>query len=245
MSTDRRGFLKATISAGAFALAYSSALLAGEREAGSFPTPAPSRRFVLLRSPGDETFALAAADVGRRCLGAPAAEIDLDRRLIGNTARLHATLESYRGLALIGLMDDFRHVLLEESVRDLRGAVLCRGRHRGLSDVCVDSFHAFTTTARSSGIGAELTDALAHKSAEVIVQEHCCDGSPGTGGGSWDGGRMAATGPADSWGEALGAGLARMALGLWVPKPVLAQTERSTSLPRPQSRAFVSLVAQL
>jgi hypothetical protein len=244
VSADRREFLQATMTVGVFAFAHSSALLPADSEAASVPTVAPSR-FVLLRSSGDEAFALSAAEAGRRHLGAPPAEVALGSDLITDTARLHAILDSHRGLAMIGLMDDFTHILLEESVRGLHGAVVCRGRHRGVSSSCAASCHTFTTTARSSGVGAALAGALAHDGGDWLVQEDCCEGSQGAGYGSRRTRRIAPIGPANSWGEALGAALARMALGLWTPGPVLARAGRSTSPPHPQSRAFVSLVAQL
>ena len=244
MSADRREFLQATITVGVFAFACSSALLSGDSKAASDPTPTPNQ-FVLLRSSGDEAFALSAAEVGRHHLGAPAVEVALGRELMADTARLHGILESYRGLALIGLMDDFTHVLLEESVRDLHGGVLCRGRHRTVPSTWAASCHTFTSTARSSGIGAALTGALAHDGADLLVREDCREGSRGSGYGSRRTGRTAPIGPSNSWGEALGAAFARMALGLWTPGPVLARTGRSTSPPHPQSRTFVSLVAQL
>ncbi len=244
MSADRREFLQATMTVGVLACAYCSALLSADGETASVPTPAPGR-FVLLRSSGDEAFAHSAADIGRRYLGGPVAELVLGTALMADTARLHRILESHRGLALIGLMDDFTHILLEEAVRDLRAAVVCRGRHRGASSSCVVSCHAFTTTARSSGIGAVLGGALAHAGADLPVQEECCEGSQGTGHGSRRTGRIVPIGRANSWGEALGAAFAHMALGLWTPGPVLARAARSASSPDPQSRAFVSLVARL
>lgn len=200
---------------------------------------------MLLRSPGDEAFALSAAEVGRRHLGSPAAEVSLGAGLMADTARLRAILGSYRGVALIGLMDDFTHILLEESVRDLRGSILCRGRHRGLPDSAVASRHAFATTVRTRGVGAALAGAPAHDSRNLLVQEHCSDGSQGAGYGSRSTGRSVRIGWAASWGEALGAALARMALGLWIPGPVVARLGGDTSTLHPQSRAFVSLVAQL
>jgi hypothetical protein len=244
VSADRREFLQATMTVGMFAFAYSSVLLPAHSEAASAPTPAP-KRFVLLRSSGDEAFARSAAEAGRRHLGAPPAEVALGGELAADSARLHATLQSYRGLALIGLMDDFTHILFEESVRDFHGAVVCRGRHRAVSSSCAASCHTLTTTARSSGVGAALAGALAQDGADLLVQEDCCEGAQGAGYRSRRTGRIAPIGRTNSWGEALGAAFAHMALGLWTPRPIVARAGRGTSPPQPRSRAFVSLVAQL
>ena len=244
MSADRREFLRATTTVGLFAFAHSSALLPADSEAAPVATPATSG-FVLLRSSGDEAFALSAAEAGRRHLGAPPAEVALGGELMANTDRLHTSLESYRGLALIGLMDDFTHILLEESVRDLHGAVICRGRHRGVSSFCAASCHTFTTTARSRGVGTALAEALALDGTGMLVHEDCFEGSQRAAYRSRRTGRIVPIRRANSWGEALGAAFACMALGLWTPRPVVARAGGSTSPPHPQSRAFVSLVAQL
>ena len=241
MSLGRRQFLRGSLSTGALVFAVPLGLVA---EAGTLPDSAEHAvnsaglPIVILRCAGDEAFALPALAVANRYCRSPTHELPLHDGIVGAPGSLPALLEQYRGARLVGIMDDFTHVLVEETVRDLGGSVLCRGRHCGLTTSSVGSRHTFATTATTRGIGARIARAMLSDSADFLVQEHCA------GSAAADDMTLTPGEPA-SWAQALGASYALMAAGMWRNGPVLADERRGAAAAHPRSQTFVSLVAEI
>ncbi len=241
MSVRRRSFLQGSLSASVLLLAAPADLLMGRADAAGLPvrsTASGTRRILLLRSAGDDAFALPALEIALRNGYSPVESLVLSERLVGSPGAFTKVLSEYRGARLIGVMDDRTHTLLEETLRDLGGSVLCRGHHRGLLHEAAASRHAFMTTGATRGIGSALARALTAQSAEFLVQEHSLfdDGVEA---------RDALSLPAAPWAQVLGTSYALMAVGLWTAGPVRAEQRRGTAAEPPRSQAVVSLVAEV
>lgn len=241
MTVCRRHFLQGSLSAGALVFAAPSGLIAGEAAPAGLParsSVADGRRFLLLRSAGDDAFALPAMQVARRYGAYPVASLALSEKLAGAPSALQAILSQHRGMRLIGIMDDCTHSLLEETLRDLGGSILCRGRHRGLLNGATASRHSFTTTAATHGIGSAMASAMTANGTAFLVQEHshCEDALAPRGGLSL---------PAAPWPAVLGTSYALMVTGLWTVGPAIAEHRRGAVADHPRSDAFVSLVAEI
>ena len=241
MTVCRRHFLQGSLSAGALVFAAPSGLIAGEAPSAGVPARssiADMRRLLLLRSAGDDAFALPAMQVARRYGAYPVASLALSEQLAGDPAALRTILSQHRGVRLIGLMDDCTHSLVEETLRDLGGSIVCRGRHRGLLNEATASRHSFTTTAATHGIGSALASAMTANGTAFLVQEHShCevalvprDGLPL---------------PTAPWPAVLGTSYGLMVTGLWTAGPVIAEQRRGAVADNPRSDAFVSLVAEI
>jgi hypothetical protein len=241
MSVRRRDFLQGSLSASVLLLAAPAGLLMGKAAAAGIPVRSSNsgtRRILLLRSGGDDAFALPALQIALRNGFSPVESLVLSERLVGSPGAVTKVLSQYRGARLIGIMDDCTNTLLEEALRDLGGSMLCRGRHRGLLHEAAASRHAFTTTGATRGIGSTLARALTAHQAEFLVQEHSLfdDGVEARDAGSV---------PAARWPEVLGTSYALMAAGLWTAGRVRAELRRGTAAEPRRSQAFVSLVAEV
>jgi hypothetical protein len=196
------------------------------------------RRLLVLRSAGDDAFALPAMQIARRYGAYPVASLALSEKLAGTPSALRTILSQHRGVRLIGIMDDCTHSLLEETLRDLGGSILCRGRHRGLLNDATASRHSFTTTAATHGIGSAMASAMTANGTAFLVQEysHCEDALAPREGLSL---------PAAPWPAVLGTSYALMVTGLWTVGPAIAEQRRGAVADNPRSDAFVSLVAEI
>jgi hypothetical protein len=246
MSVRRRSFLQGSLSASVLLLAAPADLLMGRADAAGLPvrsTASGTRRILLLRSAGDDAFALPALEIALRNGYSPVESLVLSERLVGSPGAFTKVLSEYRGARLIGVMDDRTHTLLEETLRDLGGSVLCRGHHRGLLHEAAASRHAFMTTGATRGIGSALARALTAQRAEFLVQEYSLfdDGLADDGVEARD----ALSLPAAPWAQVLGTSYALMAVGLWTAGPVRAEQRRGTAAEPPRSQAFASLVAEV
>jgi hypothetical protein len=231
MSLGRRRFLQGSVSAGAVLLATPTGLLAEQTAAAGCP-------ILLLRSPDDEPFALPARRTAERCSLSSIGSLALAEKLVGTPGALRTALEAHRGKTLIGLMDDRTATLLEETVRDLGGSVWCRGQHRGMLRNGAASRHVFMTTAATRGIGSALAGTLRADAAAFLVREHAlCEDRGGA--------VQADSEPDAPWPAVLGASYARMAVGLWSPRPVIAELQRGMVADAPGSQPYVSLIAKI
>jgi hypothetical protein len=176
--------------------------------------------------------------IARRYGAHPVASLALGEKLVGAPAALRTILSQHRGARLIGLMDDCTHSLLEETLRDLGGSILCRGRHRGLLNEAAASRHAFTTTVATHGIGSAMASAMTANATAFLVQEHShCAGAVAH--------RDGLSLPAAPWPAVLGTAYALMITGLWTVGPAVAEQRRGAATDHPRSDAFVSLVAEI
>jgi hypothetical protein len=256
MSVDRRGFLQGCTGVGL--LATSAALGAHPLATLAAPLPpdaranVPARRVVLLRAAGDEPFAdepFAQAVLDATSAGLPVRieSLPLDPALARTPGALRAALDAHRGATLLGLLDDCTHTLLEETLRDLGAALLCRGQHYGSTIGPADSRHLFTTTARARGIGTALAGALAADPYAYLVREQSLAANqvPGTGTAAAAAAAEASRRLAAHWPAALGTAYARIAAGRWDASAVTPLAQRGTVVAAHDARPFVSLIASL
>jgi hypothetical protein len=193
---------------------------------------------LLLRAPGGTAFE---AGVRRalRHSGVPRIDtLELDPALVRTPGALRAALAVRRGTALLGLMDDCTHTLLEECLRDLGGSLLCRGQHFGSANQRADSRHLFTTTATTRGVGQALAATLATGTGAYLVREQAMADATG------------ATRGLDvrldrHWPAALGIAYGRMAAGRWAPAPLNAHAQRGIVTTAPGARSLGSLFARI
>lgn len=241
MSVDRRQFLAGCTGAGL--LAGTPALAVTQRLGVLGPALAPATDglaagVLLLRAPGGSAFE---AGVRRALRHSDVARIDtleLDPALARTPGALRAALSARRGTALLGLMDDCTHTLLEECLRDLGGSLLCRGQHFGSANERADSRHLFTTTATTRGVGQALAAALATGTGAYLVREQALAEASGATGGL-----DARLDP--HWPAALGSAYGRMAAGRWAPAPLAAHAQRGIVTAAPGARTLVSLLARI
>lgn len=234
MSLCRREFLRGSLGAGALLLAGHAARAGVAARAGALR----GRPILLLRSADDAAFAAAALRASSPQAASPVASLTLDEKLVRDPTALRALLGRHRGACLIGLMDDCTHALLEESLRDLGGSVLCRGYHRGLLHDAAASRHAFTTTSATRGIGTALAAALRAGGRSFLVQEH-------TAGADAAAAHDASSLPAASWPELLGESYVLMAAGIWTAGVSVAEHRHGALSEIPGSQAYASLVAEI
>jgi hypothetical protein len=238
MSADRRTFLRASLGAGALALAAASGFPQAclRTRAANRSRKAVERPLLLLRSADDELFAQSILQTSRQVGATSVIEVALDAANVSAPGALLAALSPHRGTSVLGLMDDFTHCLVEEALRDLGGAVVCRGYHRGPLGSLAASRHAFVSTNASQGIGSTLAAALERCDADFRIEEQ----SSGYDSARW----TALTEPAP-WTRVLGGAYARMALGLWEPAPVRTLHGRGIAAVYPSAHSTASIVARL
>ena len=241
MSVDRRQFLAGCTGAGL--LAGTPALAVTQRLGLLGPALAPAADglaagVLLLRAPGDTAFEAGVRRVLRHSAVPHIDTLELDPALARTPGALRAVLAARRGTALLGLMDDCTHTLLEECLRDLGGSLLCRGQHFGSANQRADSRHLFTTTATTRGVGQALAAALATGTDAYLVREQALADATGAASGL-----RARLDP--HWPAALGIAYGRMAAGRWAPAPLNAHAQRGIVTTAPDARSLVSLFARI
>ncbi len=199
MTMFRRQFLGDALVAGAVL----HLAPAGLPRAAKIPRP-----FLLLRAPGDTVYAEAVRAAGDH-IGAAHQELLLEDSLVADAASLHALFGRHRGLRMIGMMDSYRLAIVEETIRDLGGAVFCRGQHAcSMSDAAV-SRHKFYSTPDAHGIGHVFVRALGKLGVGGGVEEVASGGI---------GPALTSVEPklhASSWADGLGQFHARLAACVW------------------------------
>lgn len=245
MSVDRRGFLQGCTGGGLFATsaalgAHPLATLVAAPAPDAHATP-PARRVVLLRAAGDEPFAQAVLDATPAGLPVRIESLPLDPALARTPGALRAALDARRGATLLGLLDDCTHTLLEETLRDLGAALLCRAQHYGSTMGPADSRHLFTTSARARGIGTALAEALAAEPHAYLVREQSLAPDPAPGSAAAASSRHLAM----QWPAALGTAYARIAAGRWDAGTMTPLAQRGTVVAARDAQPFVSLIATL
>jgi hypothetical protein len=241
MTVGRRKFLRGSLSAGALLLTVRSHAVMAEAASAGIPTRSSrpnGRPFLLLRSAGDDAFALPAMEIARRHAGSPLAELELTHKIVGAPSVLRGELAQYRGVRLIGVMDDCTHTLLEETLRDLGGSILCRGHHRGRLNSAAASRHYFVTTSATHGIGTALARAMTADGAAFLVREDALYENESRS-------RDRLVFQAAPWPAVLGKSYALMAAGLWEAGPTVGEQSRGVVADYPRSEALVSLVAEI
>lgn len=245
MSMHRREFLATMAWSGTLALAAPRAAYArwlpSAAEEGADVAPA----LVLVRSGGagedanEKAFANALRAAWDLLGHAPPRELRLAPDLLRNAAALRDCLVGYKGSCLVGLMADPAHLVFEEMVRELGGALRSRGAHA--ANAVGATSHHFLTVPASAGIGRHFAASLAPLGRPLMVREASLGlaevrrpwGVPASGAS------VQSASPT-SWPAQLGESYARIAGNAWIPGPVLATAGNG---PWPASSVAVTHVA--
>jgi hypothetical protein len=230
MTLSRRDFLSSSLSAGA--------LLAAAAALASPPDTAPEMsRLILLRNPGDASFAQSVrATCAALGLASPVQSPLVDALALDSQS-LARHLDAWRGARLVGLLDDCSHTLIEEAIRDRGGVVWCRGIHATMFTHAGPSRHRFATGPQSQGLGHAFVEALCGAGADFEVEEVALHPAQAIGRGS----RLAAA----PWPQLLGVASVLIAAGRWHSGAALAAPRRARDGGQRARRLFASLVAAI
>jgi len=174
--------------------------------------------------------------------GSQAAISNLVRLEPGDPAalgELAPRLTALKGAQIVGLLDEARHTVVAEILRDLGAKVICTGWHSMAAGTGYDSTHLLVTAPRARGIGTALAGGLTSAEQGFMVHETAFGADQPLGGTSP---RLGSDG---NWAGMMGEALGRIAIGNWSPGSADRYRRVGVERNATNNQGLVSFAAQM